>query len=228
MRKLLLFILLIHLCFAQSELLNKVSHKYEKLEDFQAKVKILTDIPNFRMPIKTINIFYKTPDKMKIKSKGFTILPKKGILPFAYIKQLDNDSTAIDTSFVSMVGTKEMSRVTIVDTSVIKNGKINLLIDNYLERIESVSVIREEDTLSVVNFSYQNVDGFWIPDTTEFTFSMKKRLPRASGPSISSPFGSVDIASPEDHYHNNGRVSLIFHDVKINQGLEESFFDNQK
>lgn len=228
-RKFSFFIILFSILLAQNNeaILSRISKKYDALQDFQGKMKVITDVPNFRMPVKTVHIFYKTPDKMKMKVKGFAILPKSGILPFMYLKKFESDSIQIDTSYTATVNSKLMTYVSIADTSILKGAEILLTIDDYLERIESVLITSEKDTISTIDFTYQNIDGFWMPETTEFNFNLKKRLPMTSGPSITNPFGSVDIGSVEDHVETWGKVSLIFQEIKINSGLEDAIFQQK-
>lgn len=230
MKKLVFWLMLLSVVFSQNDttILSKISKQYDGVKDFQGKMQVITDVPNFRMPIKTVHLFYKAPDKMKMKVKGFALLPKNGILPFMYLKKLESDSIGIDTIYTKNINKKEMTFVSIADTSVLKGAQILLSIDTYLERIESVIITHEQDTVSTINFTYQNIDGFWMPETTEFNFNMEKRLPMASGPSITNPFGSIDIGSADDHFQNNGKVSLIFHEVRVNTNLDDALFIEEK
>jgi len=198
------------------EIIRNISDKYDKIENMEMKVKIIADVPNLRMPVKTLKLFYIAPDSMRMEVKGFAILPKNGALPFMYLRQLA-DSVEFDTSYTELVNGKEMMNITLSDTTILKEGKLLFTVDNYLERIEKVDLMMNENVVSTMNFTYQNIDGFWMPDTTQFDFTMSKRIPYASAPSISNPFGSVDIGSKEDHFQNDGKVQLIFSDFKINK-----------
>ena len=199
------------------EIIKHISEKYNKIQNMELKIKVITDVPNFRMPVKTVKLFYIAPDSMRMEVKGFAILPKNGVLPFVYLNQLSADSVEFDTSYTEIINGKEMMKISLSDTSIIKNGEFLFTIDNYLERIENIDFIVAKDTISTIEFTYQNVDGYWMPETTLFKFNMSKRLPYASGPSITNPFGSMDIGSKEDYFENDGKVQLIFSDFKINK-----------
>ena len=227
MRKTPIFVFLfLSLALSQSnvDILMKIKEKYNKLEDFQAKVKIQTTIPNFRMPVKTIQLFYKTPDKLKVKTKGFALIPKKGIMPFMYLDKVTHDSIQVDTCYSRTINNKILTFISISDTSVSKTGTLALILDNILERIEKVNVIVGQDTISTINFEYQNIDGFWMPNMTDFSFNMPKRISDASGPSMTNPFGKIDRGSAAGNFQNKGNVKLFFTKIKVNQGLEDSFF----
>jgi hypothetical protein len=229
MKRILFFwILVFSFLFGQYDIsvINRISKQYNGIEDFQGKMKVITEVPNFRMPIKTVNLFYKAPDQMKMKVKGFALLPKNGILPFMYLEKINPDSVQIDTVYTNKIDKKDFRYISISDTSIIKEARILLTIDDYLERVESVNIISIEDTLSTINFTYQNISGFWMPETTEFVFNLKKRLPMTTGPSITNPFGSIDIGSPEDHFNNQGKVQLIFSEIRLNSGIDEAIFQS--
>lgn len=215
-----LFLVMITFCFAQhSDLIQEIHDEYRQINNFEAKVKILTDVPNFRMPVKTITLYYLKPDSVRIKSRGFTLFPKTGPLPFLYLNRMVADSIQADTTFEEFVDGKSFTYISISDSSLVKTGKLVLTIDNYLERIERVNLIENSDTLSTFDFTYQNIAGFWMPETTTFSFNLEKRLPKTTSPSITNPFGSIDIGSAEDHFNKSARIQMIFFNMKVNEGF---------
>jgi len=219
-KQLFLFLFVVSICLAQNpDIIPKIHNNYQQINNFETKVKILTDVPNFRMPVKTIRLYYLKPDSIRIKAKGFTLFPKNGALPFVYLNRMVSDSVQADTVVENIVDGKSISYISFQDTNLIKSGKLILTIDNYLERVEQVNLIENADTISTIDFNYQNINGFWMPDTTTLIFNMKKRLPKTSGPSITNPFGSIDIGSAEDHFNNKARIEMIFFDMKINKGF---------
>jgi outer membrane lipoprotein-sorting protein len=61
------------------EILNKVQAQYEAIEDYQVSVHLNVDIQNFRMPNKNMRVYFKKPDKLKVKTSGFAIVPRFGL-----------------------------------------------------------------------------------------------------------------------------------------------------
>ena len=49
-------------------------------------MNVKLEIPAFRMPKKKYKVFYKNPDMIKVKARGFGILPKTGL----FTSPLDN------------------------------------------------------------------------------------------------------------------------------------------
>ena len=54
-----------------TSIIVKTEKKFRSIEDYQVKMFIAIDIPAFRMPKKKYTVFFKQPDKVKIKSRGF-------------------------------------------------------------------------------------------------------------------------------------------------------------
>ena len=64
---------------AVHRLISNTQDQFEKARDYQVTMTIELKVPGFRMPRKKYTVFFKQPDKLKIKSKGFGMLPKTGL-----------------------------------------------------------------------------------------------------------------------------------------------------
>ena len=64
---------------AVQKLISKTQDQFEKSRDYQVTMTIELKVPGFRMPRKRYKVFFKQPDKLKIKSRGFGMLPKTGL-----------------------------------------------------------------------------------------------------------------------------------------------------
>ena len=60
-------------------IIGKTQKQFEKASDYQVTMKIELKVPGFRMPKKKYKVYFKQPNKLKIKSRGFGMLPKTGI-----------------------------------------------------------------------------------------------------------------------------------------------------
>ena len=78
-----LFILLFDFIHADEKnierLIERTDYQYNKIIDYEVDIQVSMKVPAFRMPKKKYKVFYKQPDLIKVKSKGFGILPKTGI-----------------------------------------------------------------------------------------------------------------------------------------------------
>ena len=61
------------------KIIEKTEAKYRLVNDYEVRMTISMKIPAFRMPKKRYTVFFKQPDKIEIKSKGFGLLPRTGM-----------------------------------------------------------------------------------------------------------------------------------------------------
>ena len=59
--------------------IKKTNEKFNSIDDYKVDMTIKLEIPAFRMPKKKYKVYYKRPNKIKVKAKGFGILPKTGL-----------------------------------------------------------------------------------------------------------------------------------------------------
>ena len=89
------FILMTGLLFAGTPTVEAVQDslitRFNRIEDYSVKIKISVKMTGLRMPRKKIKLYYKAPDKVKVKSKGFAIIPKTGLggSPDQFLRILD-------------------------------------------------------------------------------------------------------------------------------------------
>src|SRR5262245_41708718 len=61
-------------------LLQQVKTKYDKVNDYTATGKLKTNVIFIKAPIATVKIYYKRPDRLKIKNeKGVSFIPKGSV-----------------------------------------------------------------------------------------------------------------------------------------------------
>ena len=60
-----------------NETLKKVKEKYDKVNDYSATGKLRTNVIFIKAPVATVKVYYKKPDKLRIKNeKGISLIPK--------------------------------------------------------------------------------------------------------------------------------------------------------
>ena len=61
-------------------LMKKVRAKLELVNDYRADGQLKTDVPFMKIPESKVSVYYKKPNKFKIrKEEGISIVPKGGI-----------------------------------------------------------------------------------------------------------------------------------------------------
>src|SRR5689334_1968992 len=75
-------VLMANLLFGQDEieLIKKVREKLDKVRDYTARGKMKIDVSFIDAPESKVIVYYKKPDKFKVKKDGgISILPKGGV-----------------------------------------------------------------------------------------------------------------------------------------------------
>ncbi len=62
------------------QILNRLQQSYQAIEDYVAKVQVVTDIPSFEVPPRSFTVYVKRPDKVNIESESLVVIPKDVLL----------------------------------------------------------------------------------------------------------------------------------------------------
>ena len=62
------------------ELIRKVREKLEKVNDYEAKGKMKTNVVFIKAPVATVKVYYKKPNKLRINNEnGISFVPKGSV-----------------------------------------------------------------------------------------------------------------------------------------------------
>lgn len=83
MKKLIFTLLLPALLFAQTndpyKIIDEVKAKFESVNDYCAEIAVTIDVDFLQMPDSKAKVYFKKPDKFKMDSDGFAMLPKQSV-----------------------------------------------------------------------------------------------------------------------------------------------------
>ena len=203
-------------------LVLKVKAKLDKVNDYKAVGKLKTDVAFLKVPVATVNIFYKKPDKFRIsKEKGISILPKGGVSVNMQNVLTQKDFIALDAG-VSTVGVTAVKVVKLLPSG--ETGDVvltTLYIDeaNLLIR-KAVTTTRENGTYEV-EMTYGKWAAYALPDKTIFKFNTKDyKLPKG----VTMEFDDGERPDPEKMKNKKGYVEITFQSYDINNGVPDSYF----
>jgi outer membrane lipoprotein-sorting protein len=205
------------------DIMERVKMRLDSVHDYSAMIEIEVDVDFIRMPTKNAQIFFKKPDKMKIKSDDFIMLPKRG-LNNKLAEMLNEPYTAI------YLGKEEAEPrnsylIRIVPTS--RNPEIvlaSLWIDPVHYRIlKSESNTKKEGSF-VVDLLYSDPEDL-LPSEMIFTFEIEKlSLPLT----FIGKSAGMDIDRSKMEKVQEGKVYIRFSDYRINENLPDLFFEEQQ
>jgi len=221
-------ILLSALCFGQlimaqtpRQLIAQVNQKFAKVNDYSADLEMKFDIPAVKIENISGKVFYKRPDKFRIRTKGIIFLPKQN--PY-YSMQ----SIADTNSFMAVAtGTEVISGVTATVVNVIPNNNNGDLILGkfWIDAVQKVILKSQLTTKSNGTIGIENTYGnklpYALPDKIIFTIDVAKfKIPKALAVDINSKTKAADTGSAK----GVGVISLRFGNYAINTKLKDTVF----
>lgn len=206
-------------------LIKKVKAKLDKVNDYTASGSMKTDVAFIKAPVGKVTMYYKKPNKFKLKKDGgISILPKGGVSVNMNNILSEKDFVAINAG-KQMVGSFMTTVVKLVPTS--ENSDI-VLSTLYID--ERDSVIRKSITTTKENgtyeleMSYGKYLAYGLPSKLTFSFNAKDyKLPKG----ITMEFGDEDKPTKEEKLkQKKGKVEITYTSYTINKGVADSVFTN--
>ncbi|MBE7173553.1 MAG: hypothetical protein INR73_23475 [Williamsia sp.] len=206
------------------ELLQKVREKIEKVKDYQAAGVMKTNVPFMKVPVADVTVYFKNPDKIKIKNdKGISLVPKGALSMSLNQLMINKDFTAIEAGKDNVNGIPvKIIKLLPVD----ENAQIalsTLYIDEARALIlKARTTTRENGTYELV-MNYGKWAAYALPEKAVFTFNISEyKLPK--GITFDYDDGSKKKTDNTQVNSNKGTLEITYKDYKINQGLQDSVF----
>jgi outer membrane lipoprotein-sorting protein len=213
--------------FAQDEheLVKKVKAKLDKVSDYTAQGKMKIDVSFIDAPDSKVIVYYKKPDKFKVKKAGgISILPKGGVSV--------NMGTLLSNENYDIVPGKD-AKVNGVDTKVVKllpqdeNSDV-VLTTLYIEEKNSVikkaTVTTKENGSYEIELNYGKYIDWGLPDKVIFSFNAKDyKMPKG----ITFEYEKGDKKKEEALKNKKGKIEITYSNYIINKGIDDKIFSNK-
>lgn len=212
--------------FAQDAmaLVSKVKAKLDKVKDYTASGKLKTDVSFIKIPESDVQVFFKNPDKFKIKKKdGISVLPKGGVSinigsllvgeNFAAVPAGKGTVGGMPVSIVKMLPLAEQSDVAL---STLYIDEKNLLIR------KAVTTTKQNGTYEM-ELNYGKYASWGLPDKVTFSFSTKDfKLPK--GVAMEYETGAPKKNTAATNGEQKGKVEITYANYTINKGVSDAVF----
>ena len=219
-----------------TEIINKTEQRFRMINDYQVNMVISINIPAFRMPKKKYTVFFKQPNQVQIKSKGFGLLPRTGMFtpPSENFNNL-TDVTINHNADSLGYGSVMLRGNLIVDSLAIKmpNDYAKLTFKPTVDVVIDTSqwvitrVVTKIDTIKImeINNIYDFVDGsYFLPirSTVEY-FVKDARISKWLKKDIGTIIGNQQSIDPGSDMVR-GEISVTYDKYKVNRGINDSIF----
>lgn len=207
----------------EAALIGKVKAKLDLVNDYIADGKMKTDVTFIKAPIGNVKVYYKKPNKFKLKRDGgISILPKGGVTVnmSSIVTTNDFDIIAAGEEMVNGVKTKKIKLLPRSDNSDVVLTTMYIDEANLLIR-KAVTTTKENGTYEI-EMNYGKYSSYGLPDKVIFSFNTKDyKMPKG----ITMEFDDDDKKPKTDKMKNKkGKVEITYTNYIINKGIEDSVF----
>ena len=219
-------------------IIKKTDDQFREINNYQVDMVISIAIPAFRMPKKKYKVYFKQPDKIKVKSRGFGLLPKTGMFtsPLENFSNLSNirfskDFSRTDPNEIMLVGDlvldslaldvpNEYARLTFKPTVDVKVDTQNWVITQVLTKIDTVKIMEINNFYDIVD------DSFYMPIRSTVEYYVKDaRLSKWINKDIGTIMGNNHNMNIESDMVK-GLISVNYAKYKVNRGIKDSIFED--
>ena len=219
-------------------IIKKTDDQFREINNYQVDMVISIAIPAFRMPKKKYKVYFKQPDKIKVKSRGFGLLPKTGMFtsPLENFSNLSNirfskDFSRTNPNEIMLVGDlvldslaldvpNEYARLTFKPTVDVKVDTQNWVITQVLTKIDTVKIMEINNFYDVVD------DSFYMPIRSTVEYYVKDaRLSKWINKDIGTIMGNNHRMNIESDMVK-GLISVNYAKYRVNRGIKDSIFED--
>ncbi len=206
-----------------SLLAQKVKAKLATVNDYQANGIMKTDVSFMKVPQSEVMIYYKKPNKFRIKKQdGITVTPKGGVSINLNSVIAGDNYAAVNAGTGNINGTP----VTIIKLLPLEeNSEVvvsTLYIDEKKLLIYKATTTTKDNGTYEMEMVYGKFSAWGLPDKVTFIFSTKDyKLPKGLAFEYDSGTQPTD---PNASKTTKGKVEIFYSNYTINKGVDESLF----
>jgi hypothetical protein len=205
------------------QLIAVLKKKLSTIKDFRVDLGITIELEYLNIPDTKAQYYYKAPNKSRIVSEGFGLLPKQGIgLPTNDIINVAH--TAIISGYEDYEG-KKLTKVKIIPTDESSDIILSTLwIEEKSLLIYKVTTSTRKGTLDMV-FSYASPEQkYGLPRSTTVQFVLPQfALPK----SLTGDLQKNNRVQKDMKKEVKGKAIVTYSNYSINKGLRDEVFNEK-
>jgi hypothetical protein len=205
-------------------LVKKIRAKYEKVNDYEADGKMKTNVIFIKAPIAKVKVYYKKPNKLKIKNEsGVSFIPKGSVnvnmgnvFEMKKYQALDAGKDKVNGKAVTVVKIlPEDGEESDIVLSTLYIDETSLLV------LKSKTTTKDNGTYELV-MEYGDQAEYGLPKKVDFSFNTKDyKLPK--GVTFDYDNGAAKD-NAQKIKPKKGKVEITYTNYKINKGIKDDVF----
>lgn len=215
--------------FAQEDakfLIRSLNKKFSLLNDYQANIAMHFQIPGVKMNDMKGKVFFKQPNKFKIKAKGIFFMPKQN--PMQNINAMLSD-TASYTTVISGYEDVQGRKCAIINIIPLKSENELILGKFWVDILDplihkSQITTKNNGTLESYN-QYGKYSAYLLPDKITVKVEVNKiKVPKM----MAVDLNKKAKAKSDSNQKETGVIEMAFSDFKLNSRFSDEVFTNEK
>jgi len=207
-------------------LVQKVKDKINLVNDYEASGSMKTNVSFLKVPVATVKLYFKKPDRLKIKNeKGISFIPKgavnmnmSNVLSSGKYSVLDAGTDKIGATVVKVVKLLPEDDNADVVLSTLYIDAANLVI------LKTKTTTRDNGTYEL-EMSYGKYITYGLPDKIIFSFNTKDyKMPKGVTFDFEDGTQKKTAAEKEKLKNQKGRMEIYLSSYIINKGIADSVF----
>jgi hypothetical protein len=183
-----------------------------------------TNVTFLKVPVATVKVFFKKPNKLKVKSeKGLSFIPK-GAVSINMNNLLSNGNYTVIDAGIEKIGNTTVRIAKLLPEDDNSDVVLSTVyIDAATNLIRRAKTTTKENGTYELEMTYGKYANYSLPDKIIFTFNTKDyKLPKG----VTFDFDDgTKVNKPADKNQNKkGKAEITFSTYSINKGVSESLF----
>jgi outer membrane lipoprotein-sorting protein len=207
-------------CQSAAEIMQKIRTRLDKVNDYEAKGQMKTNVAFIKTPVSNIKVYFKKPNLLRITNEtGISFVPK-GSVNISLNNIFSNvDRFDIIDGGKNNEGFRVIKLLPKVDTSDIVLA--SFYVDASSMLVKRSTIATKENGTYELSMVYGRYSDYGLPDTIVFTFNTRDyKLPK--GITLDYDDGSEkDSGKLKD---KKGRVEINYTSYTINKGVDDKVF----
>ena len=192
------------------------------MNDYVALDKMKTNVIFMKVPIATVKVYFRKPNKLKIKNEsGISLIPKGSV-------SISLNNVLSATGYTALyAGDAKLGKTNVKVIRLLPdddNSEIvlsTLYIDPVRFLVLKSKTTTKENGTYELEMSYDKFAEYALPDKVIFSFNTKEyKLPKG----VTFDYDDGSEKKKEDGKPKKGKVELIYSSYIINKGVDDTIF----
>ena len=205
------------------EVIKNVRAKLDKVNDYEAKGKMKTNVIFIKAPIARVKVYYKKPNQLRIiNESGISFIPKGSV-------NINLGTIFVNTTGFDMIDAGKENGTGLRIIKLLPKDENSEIVLSTLFIDETLSLIRKSKTTTRERGSYElemvygKYAEFGLADKIVFSFNTKDyKLPK--GVTFDYDDGTKKEPNTNKLQNKKGKVEITYSNYIINKGVRDEVF----